>query len=165
MISIIVAVSDDMGIGRDNDLLWKLPDDLKRFKRLTSGKTVIMGRKTWESLPRRPLPGRRNIVISDIRGEFFDGAETAYSIQDAIDMCLQDEEAFVIGGGSIYRQFMPLADRLYITHVHDTAPADIYFPEIEPEQWETVEKEDHIQAGPDPLHYSYVIYTRKNELA
>src|SRR5512133_3586576 len=131
MISIIVAVSDDWGIGKENELLWNIPEDLKRFKRLTTGKTVIMGKKTWESLPKKPLPNRRNVVITDIPGEQIEGAGMAYSIQDAIDKCEKGEEAFIIGGGSIYRQFMPLADRLYITHVHSKAPADIYFPSID----------------------------------
>ncbi len=109
MISIIVAVSDDLGIGKDNELLWRIPEDLKRFKRLTMGKTLIMGKKTWESLPVKPLPGRKNIVLTDIKGESIDFAVTAYSIEDAMARCGADEEVFVIGGGSIYRQFMPVA--------------------------------------------------------
>src|SRR5512133_1457976 len=110
MISIIVAVSDDWGIGKDNELLWHISEDLKRFKSLTIGKTVIMGKKTWESLPRKPLQGRKNIVLTDIPNETIEGAVTAYSIDDALSKCEKDEELFVIGGGSIYRQFMALAD-------------------------------------------------------
>ncbi len=162
MISIIVAVSENMGIGKDNDLLWHIPEDLKRFKRLTSGKTVIMGKKTWESLPRRPLPGRKNIVLTDLPNECIDCSLTAYSIEDALEKCAKDDEVFVIGGGSVYRQFMPLADRLYITHVHSEAPADVYFPEIDPGIWKIAEKEEHIpeeNAGPS---YTYVVYERKN---
>ncbi len=87
MISIIVAVSEDWGIGKDNELLWHIPEDLKRFKSLTLGKTVIMGKKTWESLPRKPLPGRKNIVLTDIPGERIDFAITAYSIEDALGKC------------------------------------------------------------------------------
>ena len=139
-ISIIVAIASNNAIGKNNELLWHIPDDLKRFKRITTGKTVIMGKRTWESLPKRPLPGRRNIVITDIRGETFQGAETAYSIAEAAEMCSNDDEAFIIGGGSIYRQFMPLADRLYITHVHKSTKADVFFPAIEPEIWKPVEK-------------------------
>jgi dihydrofolate reductase len=115
MISIIVAVSDDWGIGKNNELLWHIPEDLKRFKRLTLGKCVIMGKKTWESLPRKPLPDRKNIVLTDIPGECIDCSFTAYSIPDALSNCEKDQEVFVIGGGSVYRQFMPVADRLYIT--------------------------------------------------
>lgn len=164
MISIIVAISDDMGIGKNNDLLWHIPDDMKRFKKLTIGKTVIMGKKTWESLPRKPLPGRKNIVITDKPGEYFDCSVTAYSIEDALSKCKKDEEAFVIGGGSVYRQFMPLADRLYITHVHKKAPADVFFPEIDPGIWKMVEKEEYKDAGDGEIPYTYIIYDRKNRV-
>ncbi len=158
MISIIVAVSEDLGIGRNNDLLWHIPEDLKRFKNLTYGNTVVMGRRTWESLPRKPLPGRKNIVITDIPDERFQGAEMAYSVDDALAKCERDKEIFIMGGGSVYRQFMPLADRLYITHVHKKAPADIYFPEIDRRTWKVVEKEE-FKSGEVP--YTYVIYGRK----
>ena len=161
MISIIVAVSEDLGIGKDNDLLWHLPEDMKRFKRLTTGNTVIMGRRTWESLPRKPLQGRRNIVITDIQGEEFEGAESAVSINDAASKCKKDEEAFIIGGGSVYRQFMPLADRLYITHVHKKAPADVFFPEIDPKIWKVIEKEEFKANEPDGIPYTYIIYSRR----
>jgi len=162
MISIIVAVSDDWGIGRDNDLLWNIPEDLKRFKKLTTGKTVIMGKKTWESLPRKPLPNRTNVVITDIPGEQIAEAVMAYSIREAVDKCEKGEEAFIIGGGSIYRQFMPFADRLYITHVHSKAPADIFFPVIDMNKWEVTEKED-FPAGENKPPYTYTIYGRRQE--
>ena len=158
MVSIIVAISEDLGIGRNNDLLWHIPEDLKRFKNLTYGNTVVMGRRTWESLPRKPLPGRKNIVITDIPDERFEGAETAYSIDDALAKCEKDKEIFIMGGGSIYRQFMPLADRLYITHVHKKAPADIYFPEIDRLTWKVIEEEE-FKSGEVP--YTYVIYERR----
>lgn len=162
MISIIVAVSEDFGIGKNNELLWHIPDDLKRFKKLTYGKTVIMGKKTWESLPKKPLTGRKNIVITDKVGEHFDLSFAAYSIEEALAMCNKDEEIFIIGGGSIYNQFMPLADRLYITHVHKKAPADIYFPEIDPEVWEVAEKEDYNAGNDAVIPYTFTIYKRKN---
>jgi dihydrofolate reductase len=161
MISIIVAVSDDWGIGRDNDLLWHIPEDLKRFKRLTMGKCIIMGKKTWESLPRKPLPGRKNIVITDIPSECIDCSVTAYSIEDAINKCDKNEEAFVIGGGSIYRQFMNIADRLYITHVHRKAPADVWFPKIDLRKWRIIEREEFVSEDNYRIPYSYVIYERK----
>lgn len=160
MISIIVAVSDDWGIGRDNDLLWHIPEDLRRFKRLTMGKSVIMGKKTWESLPKRPLYGRKNIVLTDIPGEQIDSAVTAYSIEDAVSKCEKDEEAFVIGGGSIYRQFMNVADRLYITHVHNKATADVWFPKIDRRKWKVIEKEECVSEDDNKIPYSYVIYER-----
>lgn len=159
MISIIVAVSDDWGIGRNNDLLWHISEDLKRFKKLTMGKTVIMGKKTWESLPKRPLPGRRNIVLTDVPGEKIEGAVTVYSIDEVMRMCDDNEEAFVIGGGSIYRQFMPLSDRLYITHIHKNAQADIYFPVIDRDTWKVVESKDFMSDKNHPS-YTYVIYEK-----
>jgi Dihydrofolate reductase len=164
MISIIVAVSEDLGIGKDNDLLWHLPEDMKRFKRLTTGNTVIMGRRTWESLPRKPLQGRRNIVITDIPGEEFEGAESASSINEAASKCKKDEEAFIIGGGSVYRQFMPLAGKLYITHVHKKTPADVFFPEIDQEIWKVIEKDEFKPVDPEGIPYTYVIYERKREI-
>jgi len=161
MISIIVAVSEDWGIGKDNELLWNISEDLKRFKRLTSGNTVIMGKKTWDSLPRRPLPGRTNIVLTDDPDEIIEGSVTAYSIEDALDKCKKSDDIFVIGGGSVYRQFMPIADRLYITHIHKKAPADVYFPEIDPKIWKVAEKEDFEAGETNPIAYSYVIYIRR----
>jgi dihydrofolate reductase len=158
MISIIVAVSEDLGIGKDNELLWHISEDLKRFRRLTTGNAVIMGKKTWESLPRKPLPGRKNIVLTDNPQETIENAVTAYSLDDAVSKCSHDEEIFIIGGGSIYRQFMPRADRLFITHVHKQAPADIYFPEIDPDIWKVTEKEEYTD---NDIPYTYTIYERK----
>jgi dihydrofolate reductase len=120
-----------------------------------------MGKKTWYSLPKRPLPGRRNIVFTDIQGEIIDGSEIVYSIEEALNRCSKDEEAFVIGGGSIYRQFMPKADRLYITHVHMKAPADIYFPEIDMKVWKIAEKEHFPVSETNTIPYTYIIYERK----
>jgi dihydrofolate reductase len=159
MISIIVAVSEDWGIGKDNELLWHISEDLKRFKRLTTGNTVVMGKKTWESLPRRPLPGRKNIVLTDNSKEIIENAITCYSIEDALRNCTTDEEIFIIGGGSIYRQFMPLADRLYITHVHKKAPADIFFPEIDLNIWKITEEEEFL--SDEGIPYTYTVYGRK----
>jgi len=161
MISIIAAVSEDLGIGKDNNLLWHIPEDMKRFKKLTYGNTVIMGKKTWESLPRRPLPGRKNIVITDVSGECIDCSVTAYSIDDALSKCEKGEEIFIIGGGSIYRQFMPVADRLYLTHVHKKSPADIFFPEIDRRIWKVTYKEECISEDENSIPYSYVIYERR----
>lgn len=161
MISIIVAIAEDWGIGRNNELLWHIPEDLRRFKKLTMGQCIIMGKKTWESLPKRPLPGRKNIVLTDIPGEIIEGSITAYSIPDALSKCDSGEEIFIIGGGSIYRQFMPIADRLYITHIHQKAEADIYFPVIEDSIWNAVEKEEHNADSEGNPAYSYVIYQRK----
>jgi dihydrofolate reductase len=162
MISIIAAVSDDWGIGNNNSLLWNIPGDLKRFKKLTFGKTIIMGKRTWESLPARPLPGRKNIVITDVPDECIECSVTAYSIDDALSKCQNEEEVFIIGGGSVYRQFMPIADRLYITHVHEKRPADVYFPEIDPDQWDAIEKEE-FKGDSNNIPYTYIKYIRKNK--
>jgi dihydrofolate reductase len=161
MISIIVAVSEDLGIGKDNELLWRIPEDLKRFRRLTTGNAIIMGKKTWESLPKRPLPERKNIVLTDIPDEEIDGAITAYSIEDALSLCDRGKEIFIIGGGSIYRQFINLADRLYITHVHKEAPADVYFPVIDKKLWKVIENEDYTDTDGDIPPYTYTVYERK----
>jgi dihydrofolate reductase len=161
MISIIVAVSEDLGIGKNNELLWRIPGDMKRFKRLTYGKTVLMGRKTWDSLPVKPLSGRRNIVITDIPHDCCNGAEIAYSVEEAMGMIGKDEDVFIIGGGSIYRQFMTLADRLYITHIHKKSAADVFFPDIDGKIWKIIEKEEHISTGENEIPYTCIIYERK----
>ena len=157
----IVAISDDYGIGYKNNLLWHIPEDMKRFRKLTLGHTVIMGKKTWESLPRKPLTGRKNIVITDIPDEIIESAVTAYSIEDALTRCEGNEDIFIIGGGSIYRQFMPLAQRLYITHVHKKTQADVYFPPIDPGVWKVVDREEYNGKDAADIPYSYVIYERK----
>jgi dihydrofolate reductase len=123
-----------------------------------------MGKRTWESLPRKPLPGRKNIVLTDDPNECIDCSVTAYSIDDALSKCSDNEEIFIIGGGSIYRQFMPIADRLYITHVHKKAPADIYFPEIDLDIWEIREKEEYKTGGNNTIPYTYTVYERKNRI-
>lgn len=160
MISIIVAVSEDWGIGKGNELLWHIPEDLKRFKKLTFGNSLIMGKKTWESLPRKPLPGRKNIVLTDDPRELIEFSITAYSLEDALSKCEKKDEIFVIGGGSVYRQFMPITDRLYITHIHKIAPADVFFPEIDPLIWKIVEKEDFKSTESEGPAYTYIIYER-----
>ncbi len=163
MISIIVAIAENSAIGRNNELLWHIPEDLRRFKRITDGHKVIMGKRTWESLPLRPLPGRTNIVISDDPDDRFQGCTMAYSIEEALDHCNRDEECFVVGGGMIYRQFLPLADKLYITRVHASFDADTFFPEIEEDTWEVYETEKgQINAG-DPA-YSFITYHRKKQV-
>lgn len=162
MLSIIVAVADgNNAIGRKGDLLCHMPADLRHFKHVTSGHTVIMGKRTWFSLPKHPLPGRRNIVITDIAGETFDGAETVYSIDEARQKIQAGEEAFIIGGGMIYRQFMPLADRLYITHLHASFPdADTFFPDITPDVWRRIEEERYEADTDNPVPYTFAVYSR-----
>ncbi len=160
MISIIVAVAENHAIGRNNELLWHLSDDLIRFKRITAGHPVIMGRRTWESLPKRPLPNRRNIVISDIPGDRIDGAEVVSSIEAAIELCDPAEENFVIGGASVYRQFLPKCDRLYLTRVHKPFEGDVFFPELSPGEWKLVSSEEGPPDGKNDFRYTYLVYER-----
>lgn len=135
ILSIIVAVASDGAIGRANDLLWHLPADLKRFKELTTGHTILMGRKTFESLPRGPLPNRRNIIISRSLPTQ-PGAEVYPTIQQALEACASDEEVFIIGGGEIYRQLLPDTERIYLTRVQASFPdAEVFFPELNPTEW------------------------------
>jgi len=164
MISIFVAVAENMAIGKNNDLLWHIPDDLKRFKKITTGHTVIMGKRTYESLPRRPLPNRRNIVITDVPGEQMEGCTMAYSIDEAIDKCDPAEESFIIGGASIYRQFLPLANRLYLTKIHKNFVGDVFFPVIDWSHWKLVSRENFQPDENIDLAYSYEVYDRQIKL-
>jgi len=141
-IAIIVAIAQNFAIGRNNELLFHLSNDLKRFKKITSGHAVIMGKKTLFSLPNGPLPNRRNIVITDIPGETFPGCETVYSINEAVEAVKNEQQAFVIGGGMIYRQFYPIAGKLYLTMAHKDFEADIFFPEINFTEWKEQARED-----------------------
>jgi len=160
-ISIIVAIAENHAIGKDNLLLWHIPEDLKRFKALTLGHKVIMGKRTWESLPIRPLPGRENIVITDAPGEQLEGATMAYSIEEAMNLCDPLKENFIIGGGSIYRQFLPLATKLYITRVHAAFDADTFFPEFLPDEW-MLTGQQYVDAGDTQgLSYSFQVYLRR----
>ena len=161
MISIIVAIAQNYAIGKDNDLLWHLSDDLKHFKALTPGNTVVMGKRTFYSLPIRPLPKRRNIVISDLVGEQIEGCEMAYSIDDAVALFRSDEENFIIGGGSIYNQFMPLADTLYITWVYRDFEADTFYSHIDETVWKVVDQSERMRDEASGLEYAYFTYKRR----
>ncbi|MCP4312252.1 MAG: dihydrofolate reductase [Bacteroidetes bacterium] len=145
-ISIIVAIAENRAIGKDNKLLWHISEDLKRFKKLTTGHTLIMGRNTFLSLPNGALPNRRHIVISDIADENFDSCEMARSIDDAVAMAGESDECFVIGGGMVYAQFLPMASKLYLTQVHHSFDADTFFPEIDFSLWEALSSES-VEAG------------------
>jgi len=160
-ISIIVAIASNYAIGKDNDLLWHISDDLKRFKRITSGHTVVMGKNTFFSLPFRPLPKRRNIVLTDIAGEQIEGCEMAYSIEESIELMDSDKENFIMGGGSIYKQFLEIAQKLYITRVHQDFDADVFFPKIDESIWKRTEK---IYKNPEKegsFSFSYEVWERK----
>lgn len=157
MISIIVAMDSNNGIGKDGDLLTFIPGDLPRFKRLTTNNTVIMGRKTYDSLPKGPLPNRENIVISRNKSLKIDGAIVVNSLEKAIEVANKSSEIFIIGGGEIYNQAISIADKLYITYINKTFEADTYFPEIESE-WKEIEREDIKDKG--DFDFSYVTYKK-----
>ena len=159
-ISIIVAVAENRAIGKDNRLLWHISEDLKRFKTLTTGHTLIMGRNTFLSLPKGVLPDRRHIVISDVEGERFEGCEMAGSVEEAIRLAGNREECFVIGGGMVYAQFLPLAGKLYLTRVHHSFEADTYFPEIDFTRWEARTSERVEAGGKNQYAHTYTEYIR-----
>lgn len=161
MINIIAAVAQNLAIGYQNKLLYWLPNDLKRFKSLTTGHTIIMGRKTFESLPKGALPNRRNIVLSRT-GAQFPGAETFASLEQALAACTVDEDVYVIGGESIYRMALPLADRLCLTEIEATPEqADAYFPTFSHDEWVEQIRENHDVDEKHAHRYSFVDYVRK----
>ena len=159
-ISIIVAIAENFAIGKNNQLLFHLPDDLKRFKEITTGHCLIMGRNTLLSLPRWPLPNRRHIVITDKQDDVFPGCEIVFSVREALDRVKNEEEAFVIGGGMVYKQFYPLAGKLYLTLVHKPLEADVYVPEINFEEWIQVSRKDLFDEK-NNFPYSYINLERK----
>ena len=160
-ISIIVAIASNYAIGKDNDLLWHISKDLKRFKEITKNHYIIMGKRTYYSLPVRPLPNRVSMILTDVIGESIDNCVMAYSIEDAIEKMDSDKENFIIGGGSIYKQFMPLANKLYITRVHKDFEADTFFPEISEKKWELTSSENIDDDNQNDFKYSFEIYDKR----
>jgi len=158
-ISIIVAIAKNFAIGSNNNLLFYLPDDLKRFKRITTGHPIIMGKNTLLSLPNGPLPNRRNIVISQSL-ESFEGVEIVRSVEEAIEKVKDETEAFVIGGGMIYEQLYPVAGKLYLTLVHEKFDADTFFPEIDYTEWEELEREEYHDKK-NNFDYTYLTLVRQ----
>ena len=162
MLSIIVAINKNFGIGKENKLLYWLPNDLKRFKALTTGHPIIMGRKTFESLPKGALPNRRNIVLTK-QNIHFEGAETFHSLTEAMEACKEEEETFIIGGASLYQEAMKVADRLYITEIDDKEKdADVFFPTISTDEWQEKSRECHSTDEKHLYSYSFVNYERIN---
>ena len=150
---LIVAMARNRVIGRDGTLPWHLPEDLKRFRQLTMGHPIIMGRKTWDSIG-RPLPGRRNIVVSRNPGLALEGAETAASVEDALKLTADADTVFVIGGEQIYRAALPLADRIELTLIDADVEGDTSFPEIKPDEWMETSHESR-REGDGPFPYSF----------
>jgi len=162
MLSIIAAIADNGAIGADNALLWHLPNDLKRFKRLTTGHTVIMGRKTYDSLPKGALPNRTNVVLTTNDRASLARCETFDNLPDAIRHHQHEAEIFIIGGAQVYEQAIILADKLYITCVHHTfTHADVFFPEIDENGWNLIDCEDFLTDENHPYSYTFKIFSRK----
>ncbi len=160
MINIIAAVDRRLAIGFQNKLLYWLPNDLKRFKALTTGNTIIMGRKTFDSLPKGALPNRRNVVLSRSLVSL-PNAEVFPSLEDALAACAPDEEIFIIGGASVYAEALPLADNLFLTEVKDTASqADAYFPDFSDKEWRVTNVETMPVDEKHAYEYSFVDYER-----
>lgn len=162
-ISIIVAIAENNGIGKGNALLYWLPNDLKHFKQLTTGHTIIMGRKTFDSLPKGALPNRRNIVLTHKEELHIANAETFLSLEQALMSCQKEEEVFIIGGASVYKEAMKSADTLYITHIYDSGKeATVFFPTIDKAIWKENSRDDR-QKDDKHLHaYSFVEYIKKD---
>ncbi|WP_259067411.1 dihydrofolate reductase [Mucilaginibacter sp. X4EP1] len=158
IVSIVVAISENHVIGKDNKLLWYLPNDLKHFKNITTGHTVIMGRKTYDSVG-KPLPKRRNIIITR-QNITIEGCEVVSSIEAALALCADEEEVFIVGGAEIYKQSLHLTDRIYLTIVHKEFEGDSFFPEIVKNEWEEVYREDYQPDEKNSLPYSFITYER-----
>ena len=162
MINIIVAIARNNAIGYKNQLIYHLSNDLKRFKALTTGHTIIMGRKTFESLPKGALPNRRNIVLSRQKDIEFAGAEHFTSLEEALNNCKGEEDIYIIGGETLYREAMPMVDVIYATEVDDTPEnADAFFPEIDKNVWVAKNNEAHETDEKHAQRYTFVDYIKK----
>ncbi|MCH3881806.1 MULTISPECIES: dihydrofolate reductase [Tenacibaculum] len=162
MITIIAAFGKNYELGKDNDLIWHLPADLKRFKRTTTGHHILMGRNTFESIG-KPLPNRTSVIITRNDNYFMDGCLVANSLEEAIDLA-EGNNAFIIGGAQIYKQALEcdLVDKLDVTIVHENFEADVYFPEIDLKIWEETAREDFKADEKNKHDYSFVTFTKRN---
>lgn len=160
MIIMIAAVAENNELGKDNELVWHLPNDFKRFKSLTTNHHIIMGRKTFESFP-KPLPNRTHIVITRQKDYHPEGCIVVDSIENAIAACPKNEDSYIIGGGEIYTLGLPFADIIEITKVHHTFDADAFFPKIRATEWQLVEKEENFKDEKHLYDYTYETYIRK----
>ena len=165
MISIIVAIAENNAIGSDNKLIYWLPNDLKRFKALTTSNTIIMGRRTFESLPKGALPNRRNIVLSRRgKAEDFPGADLYPNLNKALASC--EGDVYIIGGASVYKEALPIADRLCLTYIYDTPEkADTFFPQIDEDEWVETFREEHDIDEKHNYRYAFINLERKHESA
>lgn len=159
--NIIVAIAENNVIGKDNTLIWHLPADLKYFKQLTTGNTIIMGRKTYDSIG-KPLPNRRNVVITRNKDLKIDGCDLVNSLEEALDLTKGEENVFIIGGAQIYKEALKISDKLYITEVKQQFDGDAFFPEIKQDEWEEILRDDHKADEKNKIDYSFVTYKRRN---
>ncbi|UAB81567.1 dihydrofolate reductase [Marixanthomonas sp. SCSIO 43207] len=160
MITLIAAAGENNELGKDNDLVWHLPDDFKRFKKLTTGHHIIMGRKTFESFP-KPLPNRTHIVITRNKNYQKEGAVVVHSLDEALLKAQNDPQPFVIGGGEIYKVAIDTADKIELTRVHGTFEADTYFPKIDMNKWQLISEEKHPKDDKHNYAFSYLTYERR----
>jgi dihydrofolate reductase len=161
MITIIAAIGNNNELGKDNDLIWHLPADLKRFKKVTTGHTIVMGRNTFESIG-KPLPNRRSVIITRNPNYQQEGCEVVHSLEEAMQLIAQEEKAFIIGGAQIYREVLEkdLADQLDITKVYENFEADVYFPEIKASDWKLISTEDFAADEKNKYNYGFLKYIK-----
>ncbi len=160
ILSIIVAMAQNRTIGINNTLPWHIPEDLKRFKALTMGHHMIMGRKTFDSIG-KPLPGRTTVIVTRNQGLKIEGCIIAHTLAEAIAVSAEDDEIFVIGGAEIFAAALPLADTLYFTEIKQDVTGDVFFPEFDTKLWQETVREAHGQDSPKILSYHFVTYQRK----
>jgi dihydrofolate reductase len=160
MITLIAAAAENNALGKDNDLLWHLPEDFKRFKQITSGHYIIMGRKTFESFP-KPLPNRTHIIITRQEEYLVDGCLVVHSLEEALEISPQNEEVFIIGGAQIYKQALPFADKIDLTRVHIELDADAFFPEFNTSEWNLVFSEKHFKDEKHQYDFTFETYLKK----
>jgi dihydrofolate reductase len=158
-ITMIAAAAENNALGKDNDLVWHLPDDFKRFKQLTTGHHIIMGRKTFETFP-KPLPNRVHIVITRKKDYKKEGAVVVHSLEEALELAKEDEQPFVIGGGEIYHLALEKADKIELTRVHGTFEADAFFPKIDEANWKLVSSDFHPRDEKHKYGFTYLTYQR-----
>lgn len=160
MISIIASIGKNKELGFRNQLLWHLPDDLKNFKEITSGHAIVMGKKTFESIG-KPLPNRKNIILTRDKNSKADGCIIAHSVNDVLDLIKDEDETFVIGGGEIYKLFLPLADKLYLTEVETSLKADTFFPEFDKTGWILKSSIKHSKDEKNQYSFAFNVYDKK----
>ncbi len=160
MLIIIAAAAENNALGKNNDLVWHLPDDFKRFKELTTGHAIIMGRKTFESFPKL-LPNRKHIVITRKQDYHPNGVHTTHTLEQAISLAQHDEQTYIIGGGEIYNLAMDVADKIELTRVHHIFDADTFFPEIDAQRWELIKEIKHPKDERHAFAFSYLSYVRR----